>query len=152
MPIPLYISPSTPLPGPADFMTPILSAFQSRDRRKDREQQRTLEQQRMQQQVSENAKDRSARASERKDTNEYNRGMLEMYKGDRAGAEQRRLQELEDKAHQEYLMAYMKQDQAGMELAQQKIAQLRRKEAPAPAPAQPPPGGPLGGPGFTPLY
>ncbi len=152
MPIPLYISPSTPLPGPADFMTPILSAFQSRDRRKDREQQRTLEGQRMQQQVSENEKDRAARASERKDTNEYNRGMLEMYKGDRAQAEQRRLQEAEDKAHQEWLIADMKgpAGEADKVIAEQKIAQLRRKREELQGRPQTPP--PMMGPGFTPLY
>ncbi len=153
MPIPLYISPNTPLPGPADFTSPIISAFQMRDKRKDREAQRESEAARMRMQVSENAKDREQRAGERKETNEYNRGMLDLYKGDRKRNEQQRLQEMEDKANQEYLMAYMKQDQAGMELAQQKIAQLRkRQDQPAQQPAPSPGLNPLGGPGFNPLY
>lgn len=149
MPIPLYISPNTPLPGPADFSTPIMAAFQARNRRMEQEKDAELRRQQMQQQVTENAKDRSQRASERKDTNAYNQGMLELYKGDRAGAEQRRLEEAENKVHQEYLLAYMKGDEAGMTLAEQKIAQLRRKQAQAPVQAQqePPPG--IGGVGLN---
>jgi hypothetical protein len=135
MPIPLYISPNTPLPGPADFTSPIIEAMRAAARRKEQEQESGLRREQMQQQVSENAKDREQRAGERKETNEYNRGMLDLYRGDRKDKERLRLQEAEDKANQEYLVAYAKDDQVGMELAQQKIEQLRKKQADA---GQPP--------------
>lgn len=144
MPIPLYISPTTPLPGPADFAGILQRVFDAKDRRDQANKQNEIERQRMSMTASENAKDRSQRASERKDTNAYNQGMLELYRGDRKSAEVQRMQQAEDKANQEYLVAYMKQDEAGMELARQKIEQLKKKQAQAAAaPGQkpePPPG------------
>jgi hypothetical protein len=105
-------------------------------RKKEQEKDTELRRQQMAMQVSENAKDREQRGAERKETSAYNRGMLELYRGDRASAEMRRLQEAEDKANQEYLLAYMKQDEAGMVLAEKKIEQLRKKQAAAAAQPQ----------------
>jgi len=138
MPIPLYIQPTTPLPGPADFTTPIVQAFQARDRRQDRAQQGQLERERMAAQQQENRLNREQSREQHQATNKYNEGMLNLYKGDRERNEREGFLKAARAAQMEYLQALERQKEAPGALirAEQKLRALGINPPAAEAQAQ----------------
>lgn len=126
MPIPLYISPNTPLPGPADFTTPIMAAFQARNQRQGRDQQAQLDRERMAAAQKESQADRQQRGEHQKETSEYNRGMLDLYKGDRERNSKEAFMKDARAAQAEYLqaLARQKEDPGALVRAEQKLRSL----------------------------
>lgn len=126
MPIPLYISPSTPLPGPADFAGIIERAFDAKDRKTSEEQRLALSREQMASQQRESSMDRSERSARGKETSEYNKGMLELYRGDRDRSEKQKFEDAARKAMASYMRALERQqvDPAGLIRAEKELAAL----------------------------
>jgi hypothetical protein len=135
MPIPLYISENTPLVPPADLAGVFFQGLAANDRRRGLDQEKELTEKRMAAQQQESHLDRQERGQRGKESSEYNRGMLDLYRGDRSDAKAAKLREAEDKAMQEYIMADMKGDEAGKERARQKLKMLGASRNLPPAPA-----------------